>query len=320
VRRGLPAGCLAAMAGAAMTAAAAAAAPSGGGSPDTLSVPAAVTPSVVRIGEPVTVSFAIPRPDTTAHLVGPASASSLGPIDVLESAAAPAGPDSLAWRLRVAFFQPGDQDVSALPFTLAARDGDRPLRLAPYRISVESVLPDSVGKDSLRAIKGPVAAPVRLDPLRTALGVALLLLAGAAVLLVRRRLRRTPERAVPLEPDVPPETVALRALRVLDEDALPERGQLKEHFARLSLILREYLERRFRLAAVESTTAEIQDALERGPLGPEQRGAILEILDEADLVKFAKYDPGTEAARIALDRARRWVEKAAPRHGPGEEA
>lgn len=318
MRGGIFRACLTGLTGLAVLPAAAGAQP-GAASLDTLAVGARVAPSVVKIGEPVTVTFAIPRPDTTAHLVGPASASSLGPIDVLESESAPAGPDSLAWRLRLAFFQPGDQDVSALPFTLAGRDGDRPLRLRPYRVSVESVLPDSVGKDSLRAIKGPVGAPVRLDPLRTALGVALLLLAGAAVLLVRRRMRRLPERVVPVEPDVPPETAALRALRVLDEEALPERGLVKEHFARLSLILRDYLERRFGLPAVESTTLEIDRSLERSPLGTEQRGAILEILDQADLVKFAKLDPGTEAARIALDRARRWVEKAAPRVGGGVE-
>lgn len=312
--------------GAWLLAAPAAAAPAGGDSTsaaaaptpvDTLSVGAVVSASVVHIGEPVTVRFAVPRPDTTAHLVGPPAASSQGPVDILASEAAPAGPDSLGWTLRLAFFQTGDQNVSGLPFTLADRDGDRPLRLAPYRISVESILPDSVSKDSLRAIKGPVTAPLRLDPLRTALGVVLLVLAGAGVLFLRRRLGRTPERVLPLEPKVAPETVALRALRALDEEALPDRGLMKEHFARLSLILREYLERRFHVAAVESTTFEIQDALERTILAPEQRGAMVDLLDEADLVKFAKFDPGTEAARIALDRGRRWVEKAAPRPQPG---
>ena len=60
---------------------------------------------------------------------------------------------------------------------------------------------------------------------------------------------------------------------------------------------------------MESTTDEIRESLAGRQLfdhGVESR--LLVILDEADLVKFAKLDPGADAAAEALAGGRSWVE------------
>jgi hypothetical protein len=138
---------------------------------------------------------------------------------------------------------------------------------------------------------------------------AVMLAALAGLWWWRRRRARFAAEMVPVELRLPPEVVALRALDELERDALTSRGQIKEHYARLSLILRTYMERRFRFPAVESTTYEIGNTLEASRvLDPAMRGDVLALLDDADLVKFARFRPAERAPADALVRARGWVE------------
>ncbi len=276
--------------------------------PETLKVEASIHPAVVKIGERVSVRFAVPLPDSTARLVGPPAPTSFGELDVVKSEPAPAGADSAGWALDVALFQAGDQTLSEIPFLLVSRSGRRPVRLLPYALSVESTLPDT-GKAELRDIAPPAAVETRW---RWGRIVATLLVLGAlaAGLVVWRR--RPKRQAIPVpvfEPSIPAEEAALAALRELERDSLAARGLLKEHYARLSLILRAYLERRFDLPAVESTSEEIRAGLARSPvLSDDDARGLLALFDEADLVKFARHDPGAEAGADALLRGRRWVE------------
>jgi hypothetical protein len=64
--------------------------------------------------------------------------------------------------------------------------------------------------------------------------------------------------------------------------------------------------------ALDRTTFELIQELTRTPLDPAHRDRLLQLLDEADLVKFAKYSPEPEAAQRVLDVARRWVRETVP--------
>jgi hypothetical protein len=286
---------------------------------DTLLVEGAVSPAVVKIGERVTVRFILPLPRGGKRVLGPPAPVELGPIDIVNSEPVRTAADSAGWQLEAAFFEVGEVDVSRIPFRLETDEGDVVVRLRPYTISVVSSLPDSLTEADIRPIKGPVDVPRRWrwGPIAGTV-VAAVVLAGGMALWWRRR-RQPAERAIPFVPDLPPDVIALRALRELEEQALPARGEVKEHYARLSLILRHYLQNRFRLAAVESTTEEIDGALERDrQLRREDAGALLHLFAEADLVKFAKLRPGPPTAGDALERGRAWLNRVAPRPREGE--
>jgi hypothetical protein len=279
---------------------------------DTLRVEAAVAPAVVRVGERVDVRFAVARPDSAARLIAPPAPMAFGDVDVVESSPAAAGADSLGWKLEVALFSAGDHDLSLIPFALESAAGSRPVRLLPYTISVESALPETLAGTGLRDIAGPVDLPAKWRWAAVILAaVAVVAVAGALIFWVRRpRGAAAPLRAE--APRVPPEVEARRALAALEREALPARGRIKEHYARLSLILRGYMERRTPLAAVESTTEEIRTVLAGGAWFPAPRTAeILTLFDEADLVKFARFDPGPAAADEALARGRGWLDAVA---------
>lgn len=287
--------------------------------PDTLRVQAAIHPAVVKVGERVQVRFAVPVPDSTARLVGPVAPATFGDADVVVSEPAPAGPDSLGWRMEVALFEPGDRELSGIPFLLADGAERRPVRILPYSLTVESTLPDSARAANLRDIREPVPLPAAWRWGRIALALAVLGALAAGVVLWMRRPGREPVPVRAWEPSIPPEEEALAALQELEREELPARGRMKEHYARLSLILRTWVERRTPVTAVESTTDEIRDAFDRRPVLPrEEAAALLALFDAADLVKFARHDPGPGPAGEALAAARSWVERAAARRAAAE--
>mgnify|MGYP001117872915 FL=1 len=146
---------------AAAAAAAAIPAPVPGAGRDTLRVPATIRPAVVKLGERVRVRLAVPLPEPGARIIGPPASSSFGAVDVLASGPAEAGRDSAGWEMVVALFEPGDQDLTALPFALRSSTGERPLRLLAYTLSVETTIPDTAGDASLRDIRGPVKVQLR---------------------------------------------------------------------------------------------------------------------------------------------------------------
>src|SRR5439155_21659103 len=105
------------------------------------------------------------------------------------------------------------------------------------------------------------------------------------------------------------------ALAQLDEVArLPLRAQPDVyHFhARLSDVLRQYLELRFELPATRRTTPEFFAALGKDPPVPAEQQALLnEILGRCDLAKFAGVVPAAQECQQVVSLARQFVERTA---------
>ncbi|MFO1476797.1 MAG: DUF4381 family protein [Verrucomicrobiota bacterium] len=145
--------------------------------------------------------------------------------------------------------------------------------------------------DGLRDIKPPVEI---WNPWLWAawVGAALLLLGLLALLLWIRARRRKAAR-----PGPPPEPAHRRALRRLDE-ALAMLGEPKPFCIRVSDTLRVYLEERFDFRAPERTTEEFLQELHGTPrLSVDQKGSLGRFLEQCDLVKFARYEPGEPELR-----------------------
>jgi hypothetical protein len=90
----------------------------------------------------------------------------------------------------------------------------------------------------------------------------------------------------------PAHVIALRDLEKLRDEKLWQNGEIKLYYTRLTEILRQYLENRFRVFSLELTTSETLEALVR--TGFKKNGSYNQlrgVLTGADLVKFAKYTP-----------------------------
>ena len=278
---------------------------------DTLAASWRASAVSVRLGERVRLRAAVPVADADARLVGPGPGA-VGPIESLSGTPVPAGPDSAAWSMELALYDLGEHDLAALPFRLAGGVNSVPAALRDCRITVLASLPDTAGIGDLRDVKGPVPVPLVWRWGRVTAALLLLAALVLGVWILRLRATRPITPAVPLEPVLSPEEVAVAALRDLERDALPARGRRKEHYVRLSGILRQYVEARYGIPAVESTTEELREALAE-PKGCRvgESSVLLVLLEESDLVKFAKADPGVPAATEALMRSRAWIERGA---------
>ncbi|MDO9339365.1 MAG: hypothetical protein Q7T72_02410, partial [Bacteroidales bacterium] len=120
-------------------------------------------------------------------------------------------------------------------------------------------------------------------------------LLGALVWLAIRFIRKLkkPKTGVEtvIDPD-PAHIIAFRELEKLREEQLWQKGEIKYYYTKLTEILRQYLENRFRVFSLELTTVETLAALVKS--GFKKDGSynqLKTVLTGADLVKFAKYNP-----------------------------
>jgi hypothetical protein len=134
---------------------------------------------------------------------------------------------------------------------------------------------------------------------------------GAMVWWLRKN-RQKSQILIPQTAPAPPPMLssseqALQKLANLKQKQLWKNGQTKEHYAELSLILREYLETRFKIAALESTTAEIQQMLKATDFPIVSRNDLKAILEKTDLVKYAQSQPSEASHEEILIKARELV-------------
>jgi len=181
----------------------------------------------------------------------------------------------------------------------------------------------SVSTDEVRVPIRRIAANAKdLDPLKAQWkappnywlwgGIALAVLAAIAALIwwIRRRRHR-----VVTAPEVvlPPEVVALAELERIAALGLPARGDYKQHYTLVVDAIRRYIERRYGIEAMDRTSYELVGALEHIRVRVD---GLAPLLDEADLVKFAKVTPSVDTAHDAVRRARELVIATTPVAAP----
>lgn len=111
-----------------------------------------------------------------------------------------------------------------------------------------------------------------------------------------------------IEPELlrPAEEVALEKLDEIRQDKIWQEGRTKEYHTELTDVIREYIGRRFMIQSSEKTSDETLRALQ--PVMTEQKdlfGSLKQMLQLADLVKFAKWtatpDENERSLRTAYD-------------------
>ncbi len=111
---------------------------------------------------------------------------------------------------------------------------------------------------------------------------------------------------------VPPFELAMQRLDALRTQRLAQSGHEKEFYTRLTDILRQYLQGRFGINAMEMTTSQIVRALRADSFTRQPAEHIDSVLRIADFVKFAKERPLADDNERALMRATDFVEATKP--------
>jgi len=165
---------------------------------------------------------------------------------------------------------------------------------------------------AIKPIKGPVKIPFSILEYLPWIIAGLLFLAIAGFLIYYLIKRKKGEPIFLLRPSVKyqPHEWALMELEKLRKKKLWQAGKMKEYYTELTDILRKYIEDRFRLMAMESTTGEIlEDLEEKIGIQKEFRTTLGKILSMADLVKFAKYMPLPEDHEQSMEDAVDFINK-----------
>lgn len=179
------------------------------------------------------------------------------------------------------------------PYTFVSKEGNLSTQAIPLEVTAVKV-------DTTKAIydiKEPLAVSYSfMDWLRdnwklvlfSTLGI--LLLAGLIWYVISKRKNRPVKVELP-KPLVPFHTIALDQLNALKNEKLWEQGQVKAYHSKLTDIIREYLEKRYEINALEQTSEEIFSGLKHLDIKEQDMNKLRQMLLLADLVKFAKARP-----------------------------
>lgn len=132
-----------------------------------------------------------------------------------------------------------------------------------------------------------------------------LLVIGLLIFWLTRR-KKKPAPAPRINTNFYRET-ALQKLNQLEKQELWQNGRIKDYYASISFIIREYIGAHFRVKALESTTEEMTALIRRMKMSDELKQAMITLLTNADLAKFAKGLPETSYHPVAMADARRFI-------------
>lgn len=156
-------------------------------------------------------------------------------------------------------------------------------------------------------IKMPYDAPLTLkEVIPYILGVILI---GAIVFLalysIKRKKKNQPIFVRPQKPKEPAHVVALRELDRIKNEKLWQKEKTKQYYSEVTETLREYIEDRFTIPAMEQTSDEIMASFRtrKELLSEKSFNNLSQILSLADLVKFAKYKPLPDDDNLTLVNA-----------------
>jgi hypothetical protein len=107
---------------------------------------------------------------------------------------------------------------------------------------------------------------------------------------------------------LPPHEVALEALKVLEEKQLWQDGHFKRYYTELTDILRTYMDGRFKVSTLEKTSDEILRTMRlTDGITNSSLQNLRQVLELADLVKFARFKPLPDENQLSLMNAKMFV-------------
>jgi hypothetical protein len=173
-------------------------------------------------------------------------------------------------------------------------------------LEVIGVAIDTTG--TIRDIKAPEKVPItflELLPYLAILGIGVLI--GVALIWYFKKSKKDGHELQTLKPSEPSYITALRELDKIKAQKLWQQKEVKEYYTRLTFVIRWYISKRFAILALEQTSDEILDHIKSLKLDQVNYKNLEDLLNLADIVKFAKGEPDPNENIIHLDNAYEFV-------------
>ena len=195
--------------------------------------------------------------------------------------------------LLITGFDSGTYRVPPIQFFHGSKDDTVTMlvKTRPFYIQVHTMDVDT--SRAIKPIKPPLPAPYTLAELLPWIlpGIGLILIGLLVFYYIKKRKSAEPVFKLRSKPRLPAHVIALNDLEELRMKKLWQDGKVKEYYTAMTDIVRNYIEERFGINAVEMTTEEIMNDLRKTAIGDDLQRKLGSTLLLADLVKFARENP-----------------------------
>lgn len=216
------------------------------------------------------------------------------PLEIRSSEFSTSGLENIG-RYEIVFWDTGKVVIPGVAITILNMDSSFAYDMTADTMFMEVVSiteQDPSFKQSgggIMPIKDPVPVRIPLPWQTIILSILLLGILIAIGLIWKKRLKADVSYEERPEYLKEPDIIALEKLDNLDQSGLLEKGEIKEFYAQLSLILREYTENSLYIRTLEMTTEEIRENRPAFPYTDDQIASYFKILSGADMAKYAKH-------------------------------
>lgn len=198
--------------------------------------------------------------------------------------------DSGVWNIPVVEIMAGDKKASSPPADL-------------------TVVPAQLKDSSYHDIREIISVPVEKTPWWYWVAAALsAILLGVLIWLWIKSRKGKPAVIKESKLSLSALEEAMRQLRELQIQGLPEKGEWKKYYSALTAIIKTYAERKFQNGFLQKTTDEILVSLDP-KLSRETLGETAETLRIADAVKFAKYQSDIQQTSLSMQRIEKTIKE-----------
>jgi hypothetical protein len=206
--------------------------------------------------------------------------------------------DSLVYRLQ--FFALEDTRMPRLNITFTGGETDTTIQTPAIPVFFKSALDDDEDFKPFKPIFEFAAAVWAY-----LLTILLLLIAGwyfYKYIKSRKNIVEIPEKSYVKQPFINPVIELEKELFRLSGDANPAKtGDFDTFYTELGDAIRRYFEEVYKIDALEMTSREILKELQSYPADKGIISITRTVLQEADMVKFARFEPGISQSKKALE-------------------
>ena len=181
-----------------------------------------------------------------------------------------------------------------------------PVTFNVYKVKVQQ-------QAEIKDVKEPITIPLDWKFILLITLIVLIILALAIYFYLRYKRKKIEQPVKKKIIRIPAHVRALTALNNLEGEQLWQKGKVKEYHTNVTGIIRGYFEERFNLPALELTTAEQMQQLRKVSAAQNILEETNQFLNNADLVKFAKFNPLPSVNDEMMKQAKDIVTKTIPK-------
>ncbi len=209
----------------------------------------------------------------------------------------------------ISFYDSASVTISPISvrYKIKGDDQEKVVLSNPVTITVHTVPLEQ--QADIKDVKEPLTIPLDWKFILLIALIVLIILAVSYYLYRRYKKKKAEQPVKKKIIRIPAHVRALSALSNLENEKLWQKGMVKEYHSKITGIVRGYFEERFNLPALELTTSEQMQQLKKVSSAESILSITNEFLNNADLVKFAKFQPLPSVNEKMMKQAKEIVTK-----------